>query len=82
MKAHFEIEHRRPIRTADHFSELDVEDAIRRGPTCRSEYTLAVGAVHVVQIVPIRGNQVSHGVGWQAKVIVRVVTTCKLQVAV
>ena len=82
VKAHFEIEDRWPIQTAELFLELDVEDAIRRGPTYRSEYTLAVRCVKIVQIVPIRGKQVAHAASGQANVTELGVSTRELQVAV
>src|ERR1700757_2459574 len=82
MQAYFEIEDWRPTRATELFPELDVEDAVRRTTTDRSEYPLPVGGIYIVQVVPVRGDQVGHSVGGQAGVGERGVATCKLQVAV
>ena len=82
MQNHLEIEDWRPIRAAELFLELNVEGPIGRATGRGSENALSIGAVAIVKVVPVWGDQVVHGVNRQAIVDESAVATCKLQVAV
>ena len=81
VQTHLKVEGNAAVK--DHFPELDVEDAVGRGPRYGGKYPLPVGAVRIVQVGPIWSNQVGHHRGGQGAIVNgRLVATCKLQVAV
>jgi hypothetical protein len=82
VQAYFEIEDWRATCAAELFPELDVEDAVGRSARYRGEYPLPVDGVSIVQIVPVRGDQVIHDGGGQAAVGESSAAADELQVAV
>jgi hypothetical protein len=68
VQTHLEVQRWWHICAAGHFLELDVEDAVGRSPRYRGKYPLPMRGVHIVEIGPVRGDQVIHGISRQADV--------------
>jgi len=82
VQTHFEVEGH-SNNAAERFPELDVKDPVRRSPRYGSEYPLPANCVPIVQIVPVRGDQVIHGRGGQGAGVAKIVSSAdELDIAI
>src|SRR6202030_2950936 len=82
VQTHLKVQRWWHICAAGHFLELDVEDAVGRSPRYGGKDPLPVSGIQIVQVGPVRGDQVIHGKGRQADVVESGVAADELDIAV
>jgi hypothetical protein len=84
VQTHLKVEERWPAYAVKVFTEFDVEDAVRRSSRYGGKYPLPVRGILIVQVGPVRSDQVDHAGSGQGALVneIRIASTRKLQIAV